>query len=76
MKKEEKVKPLTCYTIIRKKNGYFSLVKLKTSKFKVEKHFQESTQLDLFTKIDREMHALLKGLLKAENKNEDGTVSL
>lgn len=75
-KKEPSLKPLTSYTIIRKKNGYFSLVKLKSLDYEVVKDAQETTQEQVFRQIDKEFHKMRLDLLKPENKNDDGTVSV
>lgn len=78
-KKVEKInnsKPLTCYTIIRKPSGYFSLIKLKAKDYDVVKDSQETTQEQVFRQIDTEFHKMRLALLKPENKNDDGTVSL
>lgn len=74
--KAEKKKALTCYTVIRKKSGYFSLVKLKAKDYEVVKDAQDTTQEQVFRQIDTEFHKMILNLLKAENKNDDGTVSL
>lgn len=74
--KKKKMKPLTCYTMVRKKNGYFSLVKLKALDYEVVKDGQETTQEQVFRQIDTEFHKMRLALLKPEHKNEDGTVSL
>lgn len=75
-KKEHTMKPLTCYTMVRKKNGYFSLVKLKSIDYEILKDGQETTQEQVFRQIDTEFHKMRLALLKPEHKNEDGTVSL
>lgn len=75
-KKKDSMKPLTCYTMVRKKNGYFSLVKLKALDYEVVKDNQETTQEQVFRQIDTEFHKMRLALLKPEHKNEDGTVSL
>lgn len=75
-KKEVSQKPLTCYTMVRKKSGYFSLVKVKAVDYEILKDAQETTQEQVFRQIDTEFHKMRLALLKPENKNEDGTVSL
>lgn len=75
-KKKDSMKPLTCYTMIRKKNGYFSLVKIKALDYEVVKDGQETTQEQVFRQINTEFHKMRLALLKPEHKNEDGTVSL
>lgn len=75
-KKKDSMKPLTCYTMVRKKNGYFSLVKLKALDYEVVKDNQETTQEQVFRQIDTEFHKMRLALLKPDHKNEDGTVSL
>lgn len=75
-KKKDYMKPLTCYTIFRKKNGYFSLIKIKAIEYDIIKDNQETTQEQVFRQIDTEFHKMRLDLLKQEHKNEDGTVSL
>lgn len=75
-KREHMLKPLTCYTMIRKKNGYFSLVKIKATDYEIIKDNQENTQEQVFRQIDIEFHKMRLDLLNPEHKNEDGTVSL
>ena len=74
--KKKKDKSLTCYTVIRKKSGYFSLVKLKATEYDVIKDAQDTTQEQVFRQIDIEFHKMLLTLLKKENKNDDGSVSV
>lgn len=75
-KKKDSLKPLTCYTMVRKKNGYFSLIKIKALDYEVVKDNQETTQEQVFRQIDTEFHKMRLALLKPEHKNEDGSVSL
>lgn len=75
-KKESGLKPLTCYTMVRKKSGYFSLVKIKAIDYEIIKDAQETTQEQVFYQIDKEFHKMRLDLLKPQHKNEDGTVSL
>lgn len=77
MKKGQKPKKkyYTCYTIVRKKNGYFSLVKLTAKDYEIIKDAQETTQVQVFRQIDKEFHTMILQLLKPENKNDDGTSS-
>lgn len=62
--------------MVRKKNGYFSLVKLKSLDYEILKDAQETTQEQVFRQIDTEFHKMRLDLLKPENKNDDGTVSV
>ena len=74
--KAEKKKALTCYTAVRQKRGYFSLVKFKAKDYEVVNDAQDTTQEQVFRQIDTEFHKMILQLLKPEHKNEDGTVSL
>lgn len=75
-KVKEGVRPLICYTLIRKKNGYFSLVKVKAIEFEIIKNAQETTQEQAMRQVDKEFQKMRIDLLKPENKNDDGTASV
>ena len=75
-KKEYVEKALTCYTIIRKKNGYFSLIKLKAKEFDILKDTQENTQEQVMMQVEKEFRKIRIELLNPENKNDDGTASV